>query len=196
MILEGIVTTRNADDSVNVSPMGPRVDTDMLKFVLRPFQTSTTYKNLKRTGEGVLHVTDNVEMMAQAAIGKLLPPTLMSPKLLDTSGLILADCCRWFQFRVTRLDDSAERTTIDCEVAESGNVRDFFGLNRGKYAVIEAAILATRIGILPDESISSPLEELSILVDKTGGEAERRAFDLLQQYIVDNIEMRRREATT
>ncbi|MFT5525698.1 MAG: hypothetical protein ACI9HK_003668 [Pirellulaceae bacterium] len=191
MILEGIVTSRNADDSVNVSPMGPRVDDEMLRFVLRPFQTSTTYKNLKRTGLGVLHVTDNVEMMAAAAIGKLTPPNL-----LDSSGLILADCCRWYQFKVTRLDDSNERTTIDCEVVQAGRVREFFGLNRGKYAVIEAAILATRIGIIPDAAITYPLKELSILVDKTGGESERRAFDQLQQFITDKIESRQREATS
>lgn len=181
MILEGIVTTRNSDGTVNVSPMGPRVDNEMRQFVLRPFQTSTTYKNLKRTGEGVLHVTDNVEMIARAAIGKLVAPRTLN------DGLVLEDCCRWFQFRVAELDDSAERTTISCEVFESGQVRDFFGLNRGKHAVIEAAILATRIGIIPNEAITSPLAELSILVDKTGGAAEHRAFDVLQQFIADQI---------
>ena len=48
MILEGIVTTLNEDDSVNISPMGPLVDETFSRFLLRPYQTSTTYKNLKR----------------------------------------------------------------------------------------------------------------------------------------------------
>ncbi len=48
MILEGIVTTQNADGTTNVSPMGPRMDGGFERFVLRPFQTSTTYRNQKR----------------------------------------------------------------------------------------------------------------------------------------------------
>ena len=64
MILEGVVTTINADGSVNISPMGPKVDDAMRQFVLRPYQTSTTYQNLKRTGEGIFHITDDVELIA------------------------------------------------------------------------------------------------------------------------------------
>jgi hypothetical protein len=71
MILEGIVTTLNGDRSVNVAPMGPIVDETMQTLLLRPFQTSTTYRNLKRTGCGVLHVTDDVLLLAQAAINRL-----------------------------------------------------------------------------------------------------------------------------
>ena len=51
MILEGIVTTLNDDGSVNISPMGPIIDSKLDVFVFRPYQTSTTYKNLVRTGE-------------------------------------------------------------------------------------------------------------------------------------------------
>ena len=42
---------------------------NMARFVLRPFHTSTTYHNLKARGEGVLHVTDDVLLLAQTAIG-------------------------------------------------------------------------------------------------------------------------------
>ena len=50
MILEGIVTTINADGTVNISPMGPIVDAALTRLELRPFQTSTTFQNLRRTG--------------------------------------------------------------------------------------------------------------------------------------------------
>ena len=51
--------------------MGPEVDPSlsMARFVLRPFYTSTTYHNLKARGEGVFHVTDDVLLLAQTAIG-------------------------------------------------------------------------------------------------------------------------------
>src|SRR5688572_10522026 len=102
MILEGIVTTRNADRSVNISPMGPRVDASMERLVLRPYQTSTTYQNLKRTGQGVLQVTDDVLLLAQAAVGQPDPP----PEIVEATaidGAILADACRWYAFRVESL---------------------------------------------------------------------------------------------
>src|SRR5439155_18200625 len=76
MILEGLVTTRNPDGSPHLAPMGPRVGADFARFVLRPFPTSTTYRNLLAHPEGVLHVTDDALLLAKAALGAadLLPP--------------------------------------------------------------------------------------------------------------------------
>jgi hypothetical protein len=182
LILEGVVVTLNLDGSPNIAPMGPRVDRDITRLVLRPFRTSQTYQNLKRQPEGVLHVTDDVELIARAAIGQPDPLPPLVP-LESIRVLRLADCCRWFAFRVTALDDADERTTIQCRVVERGTVRDFFGLNRAKHAVLEAAILATRIGILPADEIRSQLQRLAPLVQKTAGDQERRAFALLDDYI-------------
>ena len=79
ILLEGIVTTLNEDGAPHIAPMGPIVDTDFTRLLLRPFRTSTTYQNLKRTGEGVLHVTDDVELFARAAVGQLeTTPTIFS----------------------------------------------------------------------------------------------------------------------
>ncbi len=70
MILEGVVTTRDPHGRLNVAPMGPIVDAEMRELRLRPFQTSTTFRNLKTTGCGVFHVTDDVLLIARAAVGK------------------------------------------------------------------------------------------------------------------------------
>ena len=104
MILEGIVTTLNEDGSPNISPMGPEVEPSFDRFVLKPYQTSTTYVNLKRTGEGVLHVTDDVELLARAAINRFDELPRLSPAEA-VAGVILADACRWYAFRVTELND-------------------------------------------------------------------------------------------
>jgi hypothetical protein len=185
MILEGIVTTQNADGTTNVSPMGPRVTPAMDRFTLRPFQTSRTYLNLKRHPYGVLHVTDDVELLAAAAIGRPVSPALEPVPGIDIRRL--ADTCRWYAFRVTLLDDASERTTIECETLASGHVRDFFGFNRAKHAVVEGAILATRIGILPNDEIRRDFERLAVIVGKTAGEAERRAWSMLEAFIVDRL---------
>ncbi len=182
MILEGLVTTVNVDGSANISPMGPEVDVAMTRFVLKPFQTSRTYANLKRLGEGVLHVTDDVELIARAAIAHWddLPPLIPATAV---SGWILADACRWYAFRVMSLDDSQPRTRIECQVIDQGRVRDFFGFNRAKHAVLEAAILATRTALLPAAEVQQELDRLAVIVEKTAGPSEQRAFSLLQTHI-------------
>jgi hypothetical protein len=99
------------------------------------------------------------------------------------NGVILADACRWYAFRVDSIDDRDERTAILASVVEGGRFRDFFGFNRAKHAVIEAAILATRIGIVDSDTIRTEFDRLSVPVDKTGGDQERRAFQFLREYV-------------
>lgn len=183
LIAEGIVTTVNPDGSANISPMGPRLNREFTRLFLRPYQTSTTYQNLKRTGEGVFHVTDDVLLIAKAAVGRLVPQPTLQPAT-DVRGFLLADACRWFAFRVSHLEDSEERTSIECTVVGSGELRPFFGFNRAKHAVLEAAILATRVGILPAEQIQEELQRLAIPVEKTAGEQERAAFEFLRNYVL------------
>ena len=182
MILEGIVTTRNADGSTNVAPMGPIVDAGMTHFTLRPFQTSTTYGNLKRTGCGVLHVTDDVLLLAQAALERFgALPVMMPAQQID--GAVLADACRWYEFQVASIDDSSERTVIEADVVHTGRIRDFFGFNRAKHAVLEAAILATRLHLLPLEDVRRQLSALRSPLEKTAGPNEREAFALIEQHV-------------
>jgi hypothetical protein len=186
MLLEGIVTTLNGDGSPHVAPMGPIVDAGFTRILLRPYQTSVTYKNLKRTGKGVLHVTDDVELFARAAVGQLIElPRLVAARSFD--GVILEDACRWFAFRVISLDDRQERTEIVAETVDQGRLREFFGFNRAKHAVIEAAILATRIKFLTPGHILEEFDRLAHPVEKTGGQQERCAFEFLRKYVHDEI---------
>jgi uncharacterized protein len=182
LIVEGIMTTLHDDGTPNIAPMGPRVDRSFRQFVLRPFATSTTYANLKRTGHGVFHVVDDVELLARAAVGDLrpLPPLIPATRI---EGLVLADCCRWYELRVDQLDDRAARTTIECRVEAAGTRREFFGFNRAKHAVVEGAILATRVGIVPADEIAAEFRRLAVIVEKTAGLQERQAFGFLQRYI-------------
>jgi hypothetical protein len=186
-ILEGIVTTLNADGGVNVSPMGPIVDETLDRLWLRPFNTSTTFGNLKRTGRGVFHVTDDVELLAQSAVGQPSP----LPRLIATPGgdeLIIADACRWYAFEIESLDDSTERTSIVVRVTERGALREFLGFNRAKHAVLEAAILATRIHLLGAAEVVAEFDRLKVAIDKTGGAAEHRAFAFLRAHVAGAVQ--------
>ena len=182
MILEGIVTTVSPEDAVNIAPMGPHVGAMLDRFVLRPFRTAQTYRNLKARGEGVLHVIDDVLLLAKAALGPVEPLPAMFPAM-TVRGFVLEDCCRYYEFRVASLDDHEERTRIEAEVLQSGRLRDFFGFNRAKHAVLEAAILATRTHLLPLDEIEAEYRKLAVLVSKTGGQQEQQAFALLRDYV-------------
>jgi len=80
-------------------------------------------------------------------------------------------------------DDSGERSRLEAEVVHAGRLRDFFGFNRAKHAVLEAAILATRTALLPLAEIEAEYRKLAVLVEKTGGPAEREAFGFLRAYL-------------
>ena len=202
MILESIVTTTNVDGTPNISPMGPRIqqpvvsdkpatlprsaqtDLAFTRFELRPFDTSATFANLKRHRQGVLHIDDNVELFARAAVNKIETtdlPTLSKAEKID--GHIIQSACRAYEFEVESIDESGPRMSLICEIVKAHRLRDFFGFNRAKHAVIEAAILATRIDFLPAEEIQEQFQWLKVIVEKTAGPAEANAFDYLDQFV-------------
>ncbi len=186
MILEAIVTTTNEDGSTNISPMGPTVSSDtsgtIHEFQLRPFDTSRTFANLKRTRCGVMHVTDDVMLFAMTAIGQ----NPQTPDLLDAEsvdGKILADACRFYEFEVGFIDETGARMNLNCSTVRQGKLRDFWGFNRAKHAVLEAAILATRVDFLPKQEIEDSMNRLKVIVEKTAGEQEAAAMDLLLHFM-------------
>lgn len=184
MILEGIVTTLGKGGEPNIAPMGPAFDTDRLetakRFVLKPFKTSRTYANLKIHSEGVMHVIDDPLLLAEATLGQANPELIPAERV---KGVRLADCCRFIEFRITSCDDTADRVIMTAAIEYQGFVRETFGFNRGRHAVVEAAILASRIGILSPEELRRELDRLCPIVNKTGGHREQTAFSLLDRHI-------------
>jgi len=181
MILEGIVTTISSSGALNVAPMGPRVDACMERFLLRPYRTAQTYRNLKEHGEGVLHVTDDVLLLARAALGPVETPPVFAAERVR--GFVLQGACRYYEFRVAAIDEREERVRIEADVVHVGRLRDFFGFNRAKHAVVEAAILATRTDFLPLDEIDAEYRKFAVIVDKTGGEQEQQAFAFLRDHV-------------
>jgi hypothetical protein len=189
MILEGLVTTLAADGAMNLAPMGPEVDDGdvrLERFLLRPFKATTTYRNLMNHPEGVLHVTDDALLLARAAMGAIDASRLPVRAASVVRGAVLTSCCRYHEFRVVASegeDRGGLRAVLVAETVASGRLREWFGLNRARHAVVEAAILATRVGIVPIGEIRDELKRLSVPVDKTGGAAERAALELLKGHV-------------
>lgn len=191
---------RFVDDAsmINLAPMGPIVDASFSQLTLRPFTSSTTYQNLKATGQGVFHVTDDALLIARGAIGKLAasfksasqktnktpqPGKVVVKHATHAQGVVLADACRAFEFRVTSLDDSQDRTHIEAEVVHRETLREFLGFNRAKHAVLEAAILATRIHLTGSSPVLTEYDKLQVIVDKTGADDEHTAMRELREFV-------------
>lgn len=182
MIIEGVCTTINDDGSPNIAPMGPVVNEELTNFLFRPFQTSATFQNLKRTGQGVFHVTDDVGLIARAAIGKLDKLPELKPAE-HVHGNIIQSACRWYEFEVVAIDDSHQRSEISTHIVHQGTLRDYWGFNRARHAILEAAILATRLHILDRSEIMKQMETFQVIVDKTASASDVETFELLSEYI-------------
>ena len=169
------MTTVDADGRINCAPMG--VEWGEETVVIKPFQNTTTFRNLNIDGaEAVVNLTDNVLLFVKSAINSPVFPTRPAVMI---SGAVLQDVCSWREVRVEEIDARPPRARITTRVVHAGFEREFLGFNRARHAVLEAAILATRLHLLPHEQILIEFERLQGIVDKTAGPQEREAMDIL-----------------
>ena len=181
MIIESIVTTVALDGTVNCAPMGVEWDgTDDTPIVLKPFLETATYRNVTATRAAVVNITDDIRIFARAAISNPEYPTVPATRV---RGAVLADCCAWRELEVTSIDSTPPRSRVDTVTIHRGVRREFIGFNRARGAVLEMAIYATRLHLLPREFIESELARLQVIVDKTAGPREFEAMALLADFI-------------
>lgn len=178
MVVETIVTTIAADGGVNCAPMG--VEWADETIVLKPFIDTATYRNVLATGAAVVNLTDDVGVFARAAISN---PDHATVSASTVRGVVLADCCSWRELEVRSIDGTPPRSRVETAVVHRGTRREFVGFNRASHAVLEAAIYATRLHLLPRTFIESELARLQVIVDKTAGPRELEAMALLSDYI-------------
>jgi uncharacterized protein len=178
LIIESIVTTLDIEGRANFAPMGVEWGEDLL--VLKPFLETTTFRNVKATGAAVVNLTDDVLLFAQSAIGS---PTFPTVPASTVRGVVLEAACSWRELEVGAIDASPPRSRIEMRVRHRGVRRDFIGFNRARHAVLEAAILATRVHLLPPGQIRDELTRLQSLIDKTAGLREQEAWALVGAYI-------------
>lgn len=178
MIIETIFSTSDQEGQPNFAPMG--VVWGETEMTVRPFRNTTSYQNLATTGCGVVNVTDNVLLFAQSALSKVEPPHFPAQHV---RGVVLKEACTWRELEVVSVGGDKERADIQCRVVGQGRLRDFLGFNRGKNAVIEAAILATRLHLHSPADVRAALRRYDDIVRRTGGEQEREAMQYVQDYI-------------
>jgi hypothetical protein len=178
MIVESIVTTVDPAGQVNIAPMGVEWGDEII--VLKPFLETTTFRNLQGGGAAVFNLVDDVGLLADAAIGS---PTYPARPAERVRGMVLEAACSWRELEVEAVDATPPRSRIIARVVHRGMQREFLGFNRARHAVLEAAILATRLHLIPAAEVEAQLARLLPLVEKTAGPREREAWDRVTGFI-------------
>jgi hypothetical protein len=178
MIRETIVTTQDRDGRVHIAPIGLIEERGGL--VIAPFRPSATLDNLQANPYAVASYTDDVLVFAGCLTGRRDWPTRPATRV---PGAVLAQALSHAELAVERVTEDAVRPRFLCRVVHEETHAPFLGFNRAKAAVVEAAILVSRLPMLPLDKIEREIAYLQIAIDKTAGPRERQAWDWLMERI-------------
>jgi uncharacterized protein len=181
MIRETVVTTVSADGCVHIAPIG--LIEEPGGWIIAPFHPSQTLDNLRAVGQAVANYTDDVRIFAGCLTGHRDWPCVPSARVVPPR---LAAALAHAEMEVIAVDDDAQRPCFHCRVVHRETHAPFQGFNRAQAAVVEAAILVSRLFMLPREKVDQEIAYLEIAVTKTAGPAERQAWDWLMQAVAEH----------
>lgn len=177
-IFETIVTVRGDAGRTQVTPLGVRREGDWL--VLAPYRPSLTLELLLQSRVAVVNYTDDVRVFAGCIVGRRDWPLVPATRI---DGARLASCLSHEELELVELVDDVQRPRLRCRSVQQETHAPFRGFNRAQAAVIEAAVLVSRLSILPAGKLDAELEYLKIAIDKTAGDAELQAWSWLMEAI-------------
>lgn len=179
VIFETVVTTVSAAGRMHLAPMGVRYAGEAV--VLMPFRPSTTLDNIVETGHAVLNVVVDTRVFAGAVTGRRDWPVLEAVRI---PGRRLAMALSHLELRLEGpVDAAAERPVLRMARVHEVRHAAFLGFNRAQAAVIEGAVLVSRLGMLPADKVDREMAYLQIAIDKTAGPHEHEAWGWLQDAV-------------
>jgi len=178
MIRETVVTTVSAEGCVHIAPIG--LIEEPGGWIIAPFHPSQTLDNLRTVGQAVANYTDDVRIFAGCLTGRRDWPCRPSVRVAPPR---LAAALAHAEMEVIVVDEDAQRPRFHCRVVHRATHAPFQGFNRAQAAVVEAAILVSRLFMLPRDKVEREIAYLEIAVTKTAGPAERQAWDWLMQAV-------------
>ena len=180
IIRECIVTTQCAEGRVHIAPLGLIEAGE--GWIIAPFRPSATLDNLRSTPFAVANFTDDVLVFAGCLTGRKDWRTRPAEHV---SGAVLDSTLSHLELAVESVEEDDLRPRFCCRIVHEANHAPFKGFNRAQAAVIEAAILASRLKMLPREKVETELAYHQIAVEKTAGPREHEAWRILVEKIED-----------
>ncbi len=185
MIQEIIVTTQNEDGTTHIAPMGIREEKGLI--IIAPFKPSATLENIQRNKSATVNRIDDVRIFAGCLTGRKEWPLLPTERI---TGQRLQAALSHLELEMESFEDDELRPQFYLKPVVEVTHSAFKGFNRAQSAVVEAAILVSRLHMLSREKIEQELEYLTIAIDKTAGENEKIAW----QWLMEKIERFMQEA--
>lgn len=179
MIYETIISSVNAQGQAHVTPFGVREENDLI--VIAPFKPSSTLDNIIETRAAVINLTDDVRIFASAIV-KHHQDYLLT-KASKVIGYRLAHTLSHKELRLIHVKEHKDRPELHMQVVHQATHQPFSGFNRAQAAVIELAVLASRLAMLPKEKIMTEMDYLQIAIDKTAGTRELEAWQWLTEKV-------------
>jgi uncharacterized protein len=181
-ILETIIATRNADGSYHVRPYGLHREGE--DWVFLPFRPSPAIDNLARHPFLVASHPSDVRVLAGFLTGRTDWPLVPADKV---DGVRLAGTAAHMEMEVVAYEEDAIRPRFRCRVVHQVAHHALAGFNRAQAAVLEAAILSTRLDRLPADKIRAELGYLQIAIDKCAGPEELEAWGWIVEKIKASV---------
>ncbi len=178
MIRECVVTTLSSEGRPHIAPLGLIEEGE--RWIIAPFAPSTTLTNLRAAPKATASFIDDARIFAGLVTGEKDWPLTDLP---DWPAPRLEAALAHAELQVESVAPDEVRPRFSCRILRVETHRPFLGMNRAKAAVLEAAILATRLHMLSREKIAGEIAYLKIAIDKTAGDAERAAWDRVMEKI-------------
>jgi hypothetical protein len=181
-IRETIITTADKSGKVHIAPLGIIAEKD--GWVIAPFRPSVTLDNLAEVPFAVANYTDDVRIFAGCLTGRRDWPTV------PVEGFPvprIAAALAHSVLQVKSISDDSTRPRHFCLVVQEETHAPFTGFNRARAAVLELAILVSRLNMLPREKIDAEIAYLSIAMEKTAGPDEKEAWGWLMQKVTEHF---------
>ena len=181
-IRESIITTVGPGGKVHIAPIGIIAESD--GWVIAPFRPSATLDNLREVPFAVASYTDDVRIFAGCLTGRRDWPTV---PVENCPVPRLAAALAHSVLKVESVSDDPLRPRHFCRVVGEGTHAPFTGFNRAKAAVLELAILVSRLTMLPREKIEAEIGYLTISIEKTAGPEEKEAWGWLMERVTKHL---------
>jgi len=178
MIQEILVTSVGACGTAHIAPMGVHVVEN--RFHILPFKPAATLDNILATRSAVINCCDDVRIFAGCLTGRRDWPLQPAEYV---KGYYLTNTLAHTELELEAVEDDPVRPRLICRPVYTVNHRPFKGFNRAQFAVLEAAILISRLNLLPWDKVMSELAYLKIGLEKCAGDKERQAWEWLMEAI-------------
>lgn len=182
LIYETIVTSLDAGHQPHLTPFGVWEENGLV--LIAPFRPSASLDNFMLHRAAVMNLTDDVRIFAGALTGRRDWP--MRPAE-HVKGVVLEDVLCHRELELVEVRDDKVRPELLFKVAHEVNHRAFSGFNRAQAAVIELAVLVSRLHMLPMDKIDHEVAYLQIAINKTAGEREMTAW----RWLIERVENHR-----